>query len=115
VVTAFEQDQLTNLFHLPLSEVAYVQLQSLSFDKNSLSAYLKTMIFGGILQTQTYSLRPKSTENSWEPFKFRVYKWMWESFRQPKHKVLFLASFEGQAKCKKYLEKEKICTSPLHK
>jgi hypothetical protein len=34
------------------------------------------------------------------------YKWMWKSFCQPKHKVLFLASFEGQAKYKKYLEKE---------
>jgi hypothetical protein len=37
VPTAFEQDQLTNLFHLPLSEVSFVQLQSLSFDLNSLS------------------------------------------------------------------------------
>ena len=66
VAKAIEQGQLTTLFHLPLSEVAYGQLQNLAAELISLNLS-ETGISGGFPQTRVYTLRQKFTGKSWKP------------------------------------------------
>jgi hypothetical protein len=95
VKKAFDLDEFTSLFQLPLSQAAFLQFQTVQqiLNDTDLDDTKDKWIYswGSDLFASAKVYRILFGHSVLHP----VYRWLWKSNCQPKHKVFFLAPYQG--------------------
>jgi len=107
LANAKQTENIHNLFHLPLSEQAYDQLQRLQTDIERINETVEHDTWSYIWGNSYYSSAKAYKSMKGHNIVHNSYKWTWSSSCQPKHKFFFLASLVGQIKHKGNFKKKK--------
>lgn len=81
--------QLDQLFHLPWSDQAFSQLQSMMSYLESLNLDNDCDLWRHVWDSNIFSASKAYKSFIWDPQVHHVFRWLWRTYCQPKYKVFF--------------------------
>jgi len=106
---AFDTDNITDLFNLPLSEIAFQQIQEIQQQMQMSSRNeLQEDIWTYFAQNSNYRAQTAYTRLMGQQPIQPILKWLWKSYCQPKHKVFFWLLLKDRLSTKNILRRRKM-------
>jgi len=107
MATALEQDDMTQLLHLPVSEIAYAQLQNLSHDIAQIQLSTEQDIWkypwgNTFYSSRAYKIIVGSSQH------LPSIRWIWNCFCQPKHRVFFWLLLKDRLSTRNILKRKNM-------